>query len=104
MPSLSDTESREDPPEQVFAGEFPGDLIERLLRGTQLLGDQLSGAPLGEEPRGLLGVSARLRERLEVAAARADRAAVDALVAHRGLEVRAQLREARAGERRDHVT
>src|SRR5215469_5677095 len=103
-PSLSDAKPGEDPPEQVVAGELAGDLVQRLLRDPQLLGHELPGAPLDEQPRGLLGVLARERERLEVALASADRATVDALITHAGLEVGAQLREPGARERRDHET
>src|SRR5215469_15248553 len=101
-PSLSYAKPGEDPPEQVLAGELAGDLIQCLLRAPQLLGHELPGAPLGEQPRGLLGVLARERERLEVALARAYRSTVDALITHAGLEVGAQLREPGAGESRDH--
>src|SRR6516164_402501 len=92
--SFADAKPGEDPTEQVLAGELAGDLVERLLRGTQLLRHELPGAPLGEEPRGRLGVLARERERLEVAPARAARSTVDALKPHTGLENTPQLREA----------
>src|SRR5579864_7299432 len=87
--SLPDTESREDAPEQILASELTGDLRERLLRAAQLLGHQLPGAALGELPRRFLGVAARARQCIQVAAARADHPGLGALIPHALLEVRA---------------
>src|SRR5207302_10354660 len=98
LASLADAESGEDSSQQVIRGEFPGDLAQGQLRSAELLRDELPGAMLGELPRGFLGVRARARERLEVPAAGADRAALDGLKAHALLQVRAQLVEPLPGE------
>src|SRR5205823_2739278 len=74
------------------------------LRTAELLRDELPGAMLGELPLGFLGVRARARERLEVPAAGADRAALDGLKAHALLQVRAEPVEPLPGERREHDT
>src|SRR5207248_5993083 len=86
------------------SGEFPGDLAQGQLRSAELLRDELPGAMLGELPRGFLGVRARARQRLEVPAAGADRAAFDGLKAHALLQVRAERVEPLPGERREHDT
>src|ERR1700680_5300727 len=71
--SFSDAEPGEYPPQQILAGELAGDLAQGLLRGAQLLGDQLPGTVLGELARGFLGVLAWPRGGLQVPAAGADR-------------------------------
>src|SRR5260370_42515364 len=77
--SLSDTEPGEYPPEQILAGELPGDLAQGLLRCAQLLGDQFPGTLLGELAGGLFPVRGRPREGLQAPAADADRPALPAL-------------------------
>src|SRR5579862_9384197 len=51
-------EAREDPPEKILRRELARDLCERALRRAQLLGNELSGPPLGELVRGRIHVSA----------------------------------------------
>ena len=99
--SFPDTETREDAAQEILAGELAGDLIQRLLRAAQLLRHQLTGAPLGELPGGLLERGAGAQQRLEMAGARADRPTLDGLVADAALQVRAQLLDPGAGERGD---
>src|SRR5262249_34041071 len=97
---LADAESREDARQQVLAGELPGDLAQGLLRAAQLLGHELAGARLGQLPLSLAHMRPRALQGLEVPAACTHRAALDDLVAHAVLQVRAQRVEPRARERR----
>src|SRR2546430_16383130 len=60
---LADTEPGENPSQQIIRGELAGDLAQGVLRGAQLLGDQLPGTVLGELARGCFGVLARSEER-----------------------------------------
>src|SRR5438105_12952057 len=53
---LADTEPGENPSQQIIRGELAGDLAQGVLRGAQLLGDQLPGTVLGELARGCFGV------------------------------------------------
>src|SRR5437660_8612908 len=87
---LPDTEAREDPSQQIVAGELPGDFVECLLRRPQLLRYQLAGAVLLELAGGFLGVLARARERVEMPLARGHRGAIECLIAHAQLEMRTQ--------------
>ena len=41
---FSYTETREDPPEEVVAGELSGDFVQGLLCAAQLFGNELAGA------------------------------------------------------------
>src|SRR6266446_2009183 len=98
---LADAEPGENPPQQILRGELAGDLTQGLLRGAQLLGDQLPGTVLGELARGFFGVLSRTRQRLQVPAAGADRPGIHTLVPHALLQMRAQLVQPPAGERRE---
>src|SRR4029077_1934741 len=98
---FSDAEPGEDASEQILARELPGDLVQRLLPAAQLLGHELTGAPLRQLPRGFLRVLTGACQRLEVALAGAHRAGIDALVAHAVLQVRAQLGKPASVERGD---
>jgi hypothetical protein len=69
-----DAEAREDPAEQVVAGDLASDLAEGLLCVGQLLRNQLAGVSLVEQPVRLLDVSAGAAQRVEVAGARRQRA------------------------------
>jgi hypothetical protein len=51
-PSHSDANSREDPPEQILVGRFPGDLVQRLRAPGSSSGIKLLGPGLGELRRG----------------------------------------------------
>src|SRR5437763_265445 len=99
---LADTEAREDPSQQVVAGELPGDFVECLLRRPQLLRDQLAGAVLLELAAGFLGVLARASERVEVPLTCRHRGAIECLIAHAQLEMRAQRLQPLASQGRHH--
>ena len=81
-----------------FMLDIPQHDTESLLRAAQFLGHQLSGAPLEELPRRFMGVPPGARERLEVPASCADRAALYGAVSRARLEMRAQLRHALTGQ------
>src|SRR5204862_4343525 len=97
---LADAEPGENPSQQIIRGELAGDLAQGVLRGAQLLGDQLPGTVLGELARGFFGVLARPREGLQVPAARADRPRIHGLIPHALLQLRAPLVQPPPGERR----
>src|SRR5580698_4180438 len=70
VPLFADAEAGEDPPQEVLARELARHFRERLLRGAQLLGHELTGARLAQLPCGLLGVRPRAAQGLQVPAAR----------------------------------
>jgi hypothetical protein len=43
-PLLPNTKTPKDPPQQIIGVELAGDLVERLLGGTQFFGHQFTGA------------------------------------------------------------
>ena len=69
------------------------------MRRAQFLRHKLARTPLGQLPHRLLNVRARPRERLEVACARRHRAAIECVVAHARLQMRAQRVDALTGGR-----
>ena len=69
-PLLADTELREDTAEQVVRCEFARDLGERVLGGTQLLGQQFPGAGRCQRLASGLEAGPGSLDRVEVATAR----------------------------------
>ena len=89
-------------PEQIVGREFAGDLGEALLSLAQLFGHQLAGALLHQLTLGFVQMASARVERIEMPAARGDRAGVGALKSHALLQMLAQQIDALAG-RRGHV-
>src|SRR5579883_2143570 len=87
---LADTEAAEDPAQQILAGELPGDLVERLLRAAQLLGHQLTGAAVAQPLLRLRHLPSGAAEGIEMPLPGGDRAGLQCLVTHAGLQVRTQ--------------
>ena len=87
---LADTEAGKDPAQEVVAGEFAGNLVQRLLGAAKLFGDELAGTAFLELALSFIDVAAGAGQGLEVPVARGDRACVECLIAHAELQVGAQ--------------
>src|SRR5262245_802581 len=87
---FADAEAREDAAEQVIRREFAGDLVQVLLRGAQLLGDELAGAALAKLTLGGFDMSSGASERIQMPLARRHGAAFRRLKSHARLQVSAQ--------------
>src|ERR1700733_10767870 len=99
MKLLPDTEAGENPPQQVLVAELPADLVQRLLRAAQLLGDELPRAAFLEHARGLFDAGAGAGEGLDMPLTRGDAAALQGVIAHAGFQMCTQTIHAMAGER-----
>src|ERR1700722_20171475 len=82
---LSDTKTAEDLSQQIIAAESPGNFTQSQLRPPQFLGEQLECPGLCQRLRGLHHPGSGAIQRIEMAAARRQRAGIAAAVAGSGL-------------------